>query len=46
MLSEGRQSLATSGWVATFPGISLTLTVFSIILVGDWLRDHLDPKLP
>ncbi|MGI6246233.1 MAG: ABC transporter permease [Pseudochelatococcus sp.] len=45
MLSEGRQSLATSWWVATFPGIALTLTVFSIILIGDWLRDYLDPRL-
>lgn len=46
MLSDGRQSLATSWWVATFPGIALTLTVFSIILVGDWLRDYLDPRMP
>lgn len=46
MLSDGRQSLATSWWVATFPGVALTLTVFSIILVGDWLRDYLDPRLP
>lgn len=46
MLSEGREVLATSWWVSTFPGIALTLTVFGIILLGDWLRDHLDPRLP
>ncbi|ACM31340.1 ABC transporter permease [Agrobacterium rhizogenes] len=46
MLSDGRQSLATSWWVATFPGVALTLTVFSIILIGDWLRDYLDPRMP
>lgn len=46
MLSEGRETLATSWWVSTFPGIALTVTVFSIILLGDWLRDHLDPRLP
>ncbi len=46
MLSEGREVLATSWWVSTFPGVALTLTVFSIILLGDWLRDHLDPRLP
>ncbi len=46
MLAEGRQSLATSWWVSTFPGVALTLTVFGIILLGDWLRDHLDPRLP
>jgi peptide/nickel transport system permease protein len=45
MLSEGRQYLATSWWVATFPGIAITLTVLGAILLGDWLRDHLDPKL-
>lgn len=46
MLSEGRETLATSWWVSTFPGVALTVTVFSIILLGDWLRDHLDPRLP
>lgn len=46
MLAEGRETLATSWWVSTFPGVALTLTVFSIILLGDWLRDYLDPRLP
>lgn len=45
MLSEGRQYLATSWWVATFPGIAITLTVLGVILLGDWLRDHLDPRI-
>lgn len=45
MLSDGRQYLATSWWVATFPGLAITLTVLAIIFVGDWLRDWLDPKL-
>ncbi|WP_059049507.1 ABC transporter permease [Paenibacillus senegalimassiliensis] len=45
MLSEGRQYLATSWWVATFPGIAITITVLAIIFLGDWLRDTLDPKL-
>jgi peptide/nickel transport system permease protein len=45
MLSEGRQYLATSWWVATFPGVAITLTVLGVILLGDWLRDHLDPRL-
>lgn len=45
MLSEGRQSLATSWWVATFPGLAITGTVLSVILIGDWLRDYLDPRL-
>jgi peptide/nickel transport system permease protein len=44
MLSEGRDYLATSWWLSTFPGIAITLTVLGIILVGDWLRDVLDPR--
>lgn len=45
MLSDGRQYLATSWWVATFPGLVITAAVLSIIFIGDWLRDVLDPKL-
>ena len=45
MLSDGRQFLATSWWIATFPGLAITVTVLSVIFVGDWLRDRLDPKL-
>ncbi|TDS82247.1 ABC transporter permease [Comamonas sp. JUb58] len=46
MLADGRQQLATSWWISTFPGVALKATVFSIILLGDWLRDYLDPRLP
>jgi peptide/nickel transport system permease protein len=45
MLSDGRQYLATSWWVATFPGIAITITVLGIIFLGDWLRDVLDPRM-
>jgi peptide/nickel transport system permease protein len=45
MLSDGRQYLATSWWVATFPGIAITITVLAIIFLGDWLRDILDPRM-
>lgn len=44
MLSEGRDHLATSWWLATFPGIAISLTVLGTILLGDWLRDVLDPR--
>lgn len=44
MLSEGREYLATSWWLATFPGIAITMTVLGIIFLGEWLRDVLDPK--
>ncbi len=45
MLSEGRNHVFTSWWYATFPGIAITLYVLGINLVGDWLRDVLDPRL-
>ncbi|WP_042477264.1 ABC transporter permease [Bacillus ndiopicus] len=45
MLSDGREYLATSWWVATFPGIAITVTVLGVIFLGDWLRDVLDPKI-
>jgi peptide/nickel transport system permease protein len=45
MLSEGRDHLATSWWLATFPGVAITVTVLGVILLGDWLRDVLDPRM-
>jgi len=45
MLSEGQAYLSTSWWIATFPGVALTLTVIGIIFLGDWLRDVADPRL-
>lgn len=45
MLSEGRDYLRAGWWVATFPGVALTLTVLAVNLLGDWLRDELDPLL-
>jgi peptide/nickel transport system permease protein len=45
MLADGRQYLGTAWWVATLPGIGITITVLAINLVGDWLRDQLDPRL-
>ncbi|SDZ39726.1 peptide/nickel transport system permease protein [Evansella caseinilytica] len=44
ILSDGRDYVATSWWLATFPGIAITLTVLGIIFLGDWLRDVLDPR--
>ncbi len=45
MLADGRDHLATSWWLSTFPGLAITITVLGIILWGDWLRDILDPRL-
>ncbi|BAB04068.1 ABC transporter permease [Halalkalibacterium halodurans] len=44
ILSDGRDYIATSWWLATFPGLAITLTVLGIIFLGDWLRDVLDPR--
>ena len=44
MLTDGRNYLATNWWLATFPGIAITVTVLGIIFLGDWLRDVLDPR--
>jgi peptide/nickel transport system permease protein len=45
MLDEGRGFLQRAWWVAFFPGLAIMLTVFSINLLGDGLRDALDPRL-
>jgi peptide/nickel transport system permease protein len=45
MLSESRDFLYVAWWLAAFPGAALALTALGINLVGDWLRDALDPKL-
>ncbi len=45
MVSEGRNFLRTAWWVSTMPGIALLLTVMAFNLLGDWIRDALDPRL-
>ncbi len=45
MLSDARNYIYTHWWVATFPGLALQITVLGLNLVGDWLRDTLDPRL-
>jgi peptide/nickel transport system permease protein len=45
MIADGRELIVTAWWVALFPGLAIMLTVLSLNLLGDWLRDHLDPKL-
>ena len=45
MISDGRDLIVVAWWIAMFPGLAIMLTVLSLNLLGDWLRDHLDPKL-
>ncbi len=44
MLSVGRNYVANAFWIATFPGLCLFLLILSVNLIGDALRDRLDPK--
>ena len=45
MIADGRGFLATAWWMSLFPGVAMLLTVLAVNLMGDWLRDHLDPRL-
>ena len=45
MVADGRQLIVSAWWISFFPGLAITLTVFALNLLGDWLRDRLDPKL-
>lgn len=44
MLADGRTYMQTAWWVCVFPGLAIMLTVLGMNLLGDWLRDHLDPS--
>ena len=45
MIAEGRDFIVTSWWLSVIPGLAIMLTVLSMNLLGDWLRDYLDPRL-
>ena len=45
MLSEARANMVSNPWQCILPGLCITLTVLGVNLLGDWLRDYLDPKL-
>ena len=45
MVADGRDFLKTAWWVSTMPGLALLLTVMAFNLIGDWIRDSLDPRL-
>jgi peptide/nickel transport system permease protein len=45
MVADGRELIVTAWWVSMFPGLAIMLTVLALNLLGDWLRDHFDPKL-
>ena len=45
MLANAREFIQRAPWVVTFPGLCILITVLAINLIGDGLRDALDPKL-
>lgn len=45
MLAEGRNYILDAWWLATLPGVAIMLTILSVNLLGDGLRDALDPRL-
>ena len=45
MLAEAREFILRAPWVVTYPGLAILITVLAVNLIGDGLRDALDPKL-
>ncbi len=45
MVADGRELIVANWWVSFFPGMCILLAVMSLNLLGDWVRDRLDPKL-
>jgi len=45
MIAEGRDYIASAWWISFFPGLAILVTVLAFNLLGDWLRDALDPTL-
>lgn len=43
MLADGRTYMQTAWWITVIPGMAILLTVLALNLLGDWLRDYLDP---
>ena len=45
MVASGREYIGMAWWLTFFPGMAIAITVLAFNYLGDWLRDHLDPKL-
>jgi peptide/nickel transport system permease protein len=45
MAADGRQYIRSAWWISVFPGLAILLVVLSFNLIGDWLRNRLDPRL-
>jgi peptide/nickel transport system permease protein len=45
IVSDGREYVASEWWISLFPGLAILITVMGINLLGDWLREELDPRV-
>jgi peptide/nickel transport system permease protein len=45
MLADSRSYMSTNGWLPTLPGLAIVYAVFAVNVLGDWLRDTLEPQL-
>ena len=45
MLADGRDYVSTEWWIATMPGVAITLAILSVNLTGDWLSDVMNPRI-
>jgi peptide/nickel transport system permease protein len=45
MVADGRGLIEQAWWFAILPGLAIFVTVISLNILGDWVRDRLDPKL-
>jgi peptide/nickel transport system permease protein len=45
MLADGRDYLTIAPWLSIYAGVAISIVVLSINIVGDWIRDYLDPNL-
>ncbi|UZM96946.1 hypothetical protein OL548_16515 [Lysinibacillus sp. MHQ-1] len=45
MLADSRNYMTSAWWISVFPGVAIMLTVLGFNLLGDWLRDRLDPNM-
>lgn len=45
MVADGRDYLANAWWLTTIPGLAIVIFAVGVSVLGDWLRDVLDPRL-
>jgi peptide/nickel transport system permease protein len=45
LVADGKDYFNSAWWISLFPGLAIVLTVLSFNILGDWIRDKLDPNL-